>query len=79
MDWGRCGADLVLIREFELYVDSVRPQVPDGGLEEDLAVPLGCDRTGSGVVVSITRGGGEGTAAVLLQQFPIGPIQGFGR
>ena len=53
-DWGACGADLVLLREFEccedvlLRVDSgldaVRPQVRDSGLDdgtEDLSPVLG--------------------------------------
>ena len=86
MDWGACGADLVLLRVFEFCedallcvdsgLDAVRPQVRESGTE-DLLV-LGGDSTGGGVVVSVTRGEGEeGTVVVLLQQFPMGPIRGF--
>ena len=86
MDWGACGADLVLLRVFDfcedalLWVDSgldaVRPEVLDRGTE-DLSV-LGWDSTGGRAVVSVTRGVcEEGTVAVLLQQFPMGRYEGL--
>ena len=84
VDWGACGADLVLLRVFEFRedtsscvnsgLDAVRPQVRDSGTE-DLSV-LGWDSTGGGAAICATRGGGEEGTVAVLQQFPMGLIRG---